>query len=106
MSGGASAVEVHRRLGRDSGPGNIVTASHGKIGSWARLGALAALLVGIAPVTPPMQAQSKVAPAQTDPAATLSATLTAACRRDETAFAIHLTSQTAAVFRKLPEAQR
>ena len=106
MPGRASAVEVHLGLGRDSDPGKIVSVSRGKIGSWAWRGVVAALLVGIAPGTPSLQAQGKGAPAKTDPAAALAATLTAACRRDETAFAVHLTSQTAAVFRKLPEAQR
>jgi hypothetical protein len=83
-----------------------VSVSRGKIESWGWRGVVAALLLGIAPGTPSLQAQGKVAPAKTDPAAALSETLTAACRRDETAFAVHLTSQTAAVFRKLPEAQR
>jgi hypothetical protein len=54
-----------------------------------------------------MQAQGKSAAAvKSDPATALAAALTAACRRDEAAFAVHLTSQTAAVFRKLPESQR
>jgi hypothetical protein len=50
--------------------------------------------------------QGKNAPAKTDPAPALAATLTAACRRDDAAFSVHLTSQTAADFRKLPESQR
>lgn len=82
----------------------IVSSS--KIGKWASLGVVAVMLAGIAPVTPPAHAQGKTGPAKADPAATLSATLTAACRRDEPAFAVHLTSQTAAMFRKLPESQR
>jgi type II secretory pathway pseudopilin PulG len=81
-----------------------VIVSHGKIGKWAGLGVVAALLAGMAPTA---RAQGKSAPAaKSDPAAALAATLTAACRRDEMAFAVHLTSQTAALFRKLPESQR
>lgn len=54
-----------------------------------------------------VRAQARAAaPAQADPAAALAATLIAACRHDQTAFAAHLTSQTAAVFRQLPESQR
>lgn len=80
--------------------------SRGTIGRWAISGVAAALLLGIAPVIPSLYAQGKDAPAKADPAAALEATLTAACRHDEAAFAIHLTSRTAAEFRKLPEAQR
>jgi hypothetical protein len=69
------------------------------------VGVSVAVLACIAPVTTPIHAQGKPA-AKSDPAAALAATLTAACRRDETAFAVHLTSQAAAVFRKLPESQR
>jgi hypothetical protein len=36
----------------------------------------------------------------------LAATLTAACRHDQAAFAAHLTAQTATAFRELPESQR
>jgi hypothetical protein len=46
------------------------------------------------------------APAQGDPAAELAATLTAACRHDQTAFATHLTAYNANVFRELPQSQR
>jgi hypothetical protein len=59
------------------------------------------------PAAPMLRAQSKTAAAaKADPAAALSATLSAACRRDEPAFASHLTAQTAAVFGKLPQTQR
>jgi hypothetical protein len=61
----------------------------------------------MAPIVPTTHAQSRNAPAaRNDPAAALEATLAAACRRDEAAFAAHLTAQTAAVFRNLPESQR
>ena len=67
----------------------------------------ATLLALLAPVALPARAQGKTAQAtKADPAASLAATLTAACRRDEPAFAAHLTAQSASVFRKLPEAQR
>jgi hypothetical protein len=68
----------------------------------------AALLAWLLGPTPPvLHAQRKTAtPTKADPAAALAATLSAACRRDETAFAAHLTAQTAAVFKKLPESQR
>jgi hypothetical protein len=66
-----------------------------------------AIFALLAPAVPLARAQRKTASAaKSDPAAALAATLTAACRRDETAFAVHLTSQTAALFRKLPESQR
>ena len=56
---------------------------------------------------PAARAQIRTAaPAQADPAAVLAATLTAACRHDQTAFAAHLTSKTAGEFRQLPESQR
>ena len=61
----------------------------------------------VATVAPEVRAQTKAAAAaRTDPAATLAATLSAACRHDETAFATHLTAQTAKVFRQLPDKQR
>lgn len=41
-----------------------------------------------------------------DPAAALSAALTAACRADETEFATHLTADSSAAFRALPAEQR
>jgi len=54
-----------------------------------------------------VRAQARaVAQAKADPAAALAATLTAACRHDQAAFAAHLTAQTAGVFRQLPESQR
>ena len=66
------------------------------------------VLACMAAVAPEAGAQSKAAAsAKTDPAAaTLAATLSAACRHDETAFATHLTAQTAKVFRQLPDKQR
>lgn len=80
--------------------------SRRKIVRWTGLSVVAILLAGIAPVTPSLLAQGTAATAKEDPASALAATLTAACRRDEAAFALHLTSQTAALFRKLPESQR
>lgn len=68
---------------------------------------VAILLALMAPAAPQSHAQRKTeAATKVDPAAALASALTAACRRDEPAFAAHLTAQTASVFRKLPEAQR
>lgn len=64
-------------------------------------------LLWMALVAPVAYAQGKnAAAAKSDPAAALEAALAAACRRDETAFATHLTARTAAVFQELPESQR
>ena len=58
-------------------------------------------------IPPAARAQARgAAAAKADPAAALAATLSAACRHDEAVFAAHLTTQTAAVFRQLPESQR
>jgi hypothetical protein len=68
---------------------------------------LASALVLMAPAAPPIHAQSRTAAAtKADPTAALSEALIAACRRDEPAFASHLTTQTAGVFGRLPSAQR
>jgi uncharacterized tellurite resistance protein B-like protein len=76
------------------------------VGRWAGTFAIGALALMVA-AAPGAHAQTKAAAAaKTDPAATLAATLSAACRHDETAFAAHLTSQTAKVFRQLPDKQR
>lgn len=69
--------------------------------------AVFASLVLLALVAPAAHAQGRAAAqAKPDPAAALAATLTAACRHDETAFASHLTAQTAEEFRRLPQSQR
>lgn len=68
---------------------------------------VAGLLALLAPAAAPLRSQNRAAAAtRSDPAAALAATLTAACRRDEAAFAAHLTAQTASLFTKLPESQR
>jgi len=73
---------------------------------WAVLTILTVLTL-LALMPPVGHAQARTAaPAKPDPAAALAATLTAACRQDQTAFAAHLTVQTAGVFRQLPEPQR
>ena len=61
------------------------------------------VLIALAPPAVHPQARASV---QADPAAALAATLTAACRHDQTAFPAHLTAPNAAVFRELPESQR
>ncbi len=67
------------------------------------LAVLAVLALG----RPAVHAQARTATAaKPDPAAALAATLSAACRHDETAFAAHLTAPAAAFFRQLPESQR
>jgi hypothetical protein len=65
---------------------------------------LAGVLLCLA-VAAPAGAQAK-ATTKPDPAAALEETLASACKRDEAAFATHLTETTAAAFRKLPEEQR
>jgi hypothetical protein len=67
--------------------------------------AVPAILASLAMLAP-VHAQGRAAQAKPDPAAALGAALSAACRRDETAFASHLTAQTAGEFRQLPESQR
>jgi hypothetical protein len=75
-------------------------------GRWAGAIVLSAL-AWVAAAAPEARAQGKAAASpKTDPAATLAATLSAACRHDETSFATHLTAQTAKVFRQLPDKQR
>jgi hypothetical protein len=83
-----------------------MSVSKSRIGRWVSLGIAAALLATIPPFPLSLRAQSKTARTKENPAEALAETLMAACRRDEPAFANHLTSEAAAVFRKLPEAQR
>jgi hypothetical protein len=83
-----------------------MSISKSGIGRWVSLGLAASLLTAIPPSPLLLRAQGKAARTKENPAEALAETLTAACRRDEPAFANHLTSETAAVFQKLPESQR
>jgi len=79
---------------------------------WARAAVTAVLLTAVAMAMAPPELRAQAArlpaPAQTagDPAATLAAALSAACRQDHAAFATHLTAENAAAFRALPEPQQ
>jgi hypothetical protein len=70
--------------------------------------ALAALLTALVPLQVRAQAARQPALAQPagDPVEGLAAALSAACRQDHAAFATHLTSESAAAFRALPEPQQ
>jgi hypothetical protein len=74
----------------------------------AALAALASLLTALA--APQAQAQAARQPALAqpvgDPVEGLAAALSAACRQDHAAFATHLTAESAATFRALPEPQQ
>src|SRR5262245_43927120 len=100
MRGSDAALEVHHGSCADPEPREIVRSKR-CIAGLASLGLL------FAPVAQPARAQGKTAPpAKGDAASALAATLSAACRRDEATFAAHLTTQTAALFRKLTQEQR
>jgi len=67
-------------------------------------GILLWLILGV--VTPDVHAQRAATPSDSDPSQALQETLTAACRHDETAFATHLTADSAQAYRALAEEQR
>ena len=67
--------------------------------------ALGALALVLGPAAPAARAQV-ILPGQRDPAAALAEALSAACKQDHAAFAMHLTADQAKAFRALPEPQQ
>src|SRR5579871_3625152 len=66
---------------------------------------LAALGVTLALPVPAVRAQATL-PGQRDPAEALAGALSAACKQDHAAFAMHLTTDQSQAFRALPEPQQ
>lgn len=94
------ASQAHKALGRKA---HRQTALRGQL-LRAAVG-LAALAAALALASPAAHAQITL-PGQRDPAAALSDALSAACKQDHAAFAMHLTAGQAGAFRALPEPQQ
>lgn len=71
-----------------------------------RAGAAGLLLALVFGANAGMAAAQRASASASDPTEALGETLTAACRQDQAAFASHLTSDSAAAYRALPEGQR